>query len=106
AFGPHPLEEWVNFLGLDEIKMLQESDRLEIFEIRSGRFGASPAPGATMIEGYELVTQGKTFSREIAHEFASALLTDKNGLRSMSNCEWRPVVVFRAWRAKECASLI
>ncbi|HEV2394598.1 MAG TPA: hypothetical protein VG146_19780 [Verrucomicrobiae bacterium] len=106
AFGPHPLEELVEFLGLSEIKMLRGSDKLEVFEIRPDPFDSSSKPGISMIEGYELVTRGDTLDEESAHEFTSALLTDKNGIGVASSCEWQPVIVFRAWRAKEYASLI
>jgi hypothetical protein len=105
AFGPHPLEDVVAFFGLEEIKMLQEAEKLEVFEIKSGRFGASPTAGSSFIEGYEVVAQGKTLGHEAAHGFASALLTEKNGIRAMSSCGWQPVIVFRAWRDKEQAAL-
>jgi len=105
AFGPHPLEDLVAFFGVEAIKMLQESEKLEVFEIKSGRFGASPTAGGSLIEGYEVIAQGKTLGRESAHEFASALLTEKNGIRAMSSCEWQPVVVFRAGKNKEQAAL-
>jgi hypothetical protein len=112
AFGPNPLEDLVHFFGMGEIKMLRQADKLEVFEIRSELPESSPIqssaipPGTPVLEGYKQVAQGKTLGREAAQEFAAALLTEKNGIRAMSSCLFRPVVVFRAWRGQEVASLI
>jgi hypothetical protein len=106
AFGPNPLEDLVSYFGPNQVRMLQAADELEVIEIKSGQVGSSPAPGASSVEGYKMEAQGKTLGRESARQFAAALLTERNELPVMSDCSWQPVIVFRARRGKESASLI
>jgi len=106
AFGPHPLETLVEFFGLDQIKMLQQADKLEVFEINPKPVASSPPAGGANNEGYEIVPLGKTLGPESARELAAALLTEETGPNGLSSCEWRPGIVFRFWRGKESATLV
>jgi hypothetical protein len=106
AFDPHPLEALLHFFGLEQIKMLQEVDKLEVFEIKPPQRESQTPAGARTVEGSELVAQGKTLGSQAAQEFASTLLNEQNGIGAMSDCEWRPVIVFRAWRGNESAALL
>jgi hypothetical protein len=106
AFDPHPLEALVHFFGFEQIKMLQGADKLEVFEIKPPQRESQAPTGPRTVEGYELVAQGKTLGSHAAQEFASTLLNEKNGIGARSDCEWRPVIVFRAWRGSESAALL
>jgi len=114
AFGPNPLENVVRALDLETIRLLQEADKLEVFEIKSrdrlilpsGDLMEPPAKGTPELEGYELIARGKTLGRESAREFADAVLTGENFGGGMTRCTWHPVVVFRTWRGNEHLSLV
>jgi len=73
SFGPHPLEFLVNIFDVDQLRVLQEVDKLEVFEIKRGTHGKPLPAGSSTIEGYEMVAQGKTLGQESARKLSMAL---------------------------------
>jgi hypothetical protein len=102
SFGPQPLEELVEFFGLENIRMLRAGERLEISELRRSRQSEEIAPKKpSPLEGFTVIAEGRSLGPEAIGSLNSLLLSESNHLGSMSSGEWPSVIVFRVSRGKE-----
>jgi hypothetical protein len=109
SFGPHPMQELFNYLGGDGIRFLQEAERVETFRIKSDLYddlSKTNKPGKPDIEGFEIISRGKTQGRDFARQLASSLLNENNAFGGIHGCMWAPSHAFRLWHGKESATML
>jgi hypothetical protein len=105
SFGPQPLEELIEFFGLENIQMLRAGERLEVSELRRLRQSEEVPKSPTPLEGFAVVAQGRALGPESVGSLNSLLLSESNHVANMSREEWPSVIVFRVWRGKEWANV-
>lgn len=107
SFGPQPLEELVEFFGLENIRMLRAGERLEVSELRRLRQSEEAPKKPSPLEGFAVIAEGKALGPEAVGSLNSALLSESNHVGGgMSSGEWpSSVIVFRVSRGKEWANV-
>ena len=109
SFGPHPMQELFNYLGGDGIRFLQEAERVETFRIKSDLYddlSKTNKLGKPDIEGFQIISRGKTQGRDFARQLASSLLNENDAFGGIHGCIWAPSHAFRLWHGKESATML
>ena len=105
SFGPQPLEELVEFFGLENIQMLRAGERLQISELRRLRQSEEAPEKPCPLVGFAVVGEGSVLGPEAVGSLNSLLLSESNHVASMSGAEWPSAIVFRVTRGKEWADV-
>jgi hypothetical protein len=107
SFGPSPLQKFVDCLGENAIRILQQADRVEVFRLKGEALEPpGPASPGSAIGDQTITGHGKTQRSDFAQHLANAILDEKNNFGVVKACIWSPIIGFRAWHGKEAVIVI
>lgn len=108
SFGPHPMQELFDRLGIQTIRLFQQAQRIEAIRIKSNTPEDWSVPGKPNVDGHEIINR-KQLGPDFAKQFAEVILNENNwfgGGGVIKGCIWAPRVAFRVTDNKQTITVL